>query len=217
MRSIVFGGHGKVALLLSPLLSAAGHEVTAVIRDPAQSADIVATGANPLVADLATAQIDELATIITGHDAVVWSAGAGGGNPARTEAIDRDAAIRSMDAAALAQVDRYIMVSYFGAGPNHGVDPADSFFAYAEAKAAADAHLRASGLAWTILGPSRLTDDPPTGTIEFGDDISGGHVPRADVAKVAVEVLERPATAGSTIEFNTGATPIADAVTTFEH
>ena len=216
MRIIIFGGHGKVALLASPLLTAAGHEVTSVIRDPDQSVDIVATGASPLVANLAELQVDDMAEIISGHDAVVWSAGAGGGDPTRTEAIDRDAAIRSMDAAALAGVDRYVMVSYFGAGANHGVDPANSFYPYAEAKAAADAHLETSGLAWTILGPSGLTDDPATGAIEVGDGISGSQVPRADVAHVAAEVLERPATAGSTIAFNTGPTPISEAVSTFE-
>ena len=36
---------------------------------------------------------------------------------------------------------RYVMVSYFGAGPDHGVPEGDSFFAYADAKTAADAAL----------------------------------------------------------------------------
>jgi len=90
----------------------------------------------------------------------------GGGDAARTYAVDRDAAIRTIDAALAAGVDRFVMVSYFGAGPDHGVDPDNGFFAYAEAKAAADAHLRASGVEYTILAPSTLTDDDPTGMIE---------------------------------------------------
>src|SRR5690554_304023 len=90
------------------------------------------------------------AAAIEGHDALVWSAGAGGGNPTRTYAVDRDAAIRSMDAAARAGVERYVMVSYIGSSPDHGVPENDSFFAYAEAKAAADDYLRRSDLAWTI-------------------------------------------------------------------
>src|SRR5881392_407658 len=80
----------------------------------------------------------EVAEALSGHDAVVWSAGAGGGNPGRTYAVDRDAAIRSMDAAAQFGVGRYVMVSYLGAGPDHGIPAESSFFAYAEAKAAAD-------------------------------------------------------------------------------
>ena len=112
---------------------------------------------------------------------MVWSAGAGGGSPERTYAVDRDAAIRSMDAAAEAGVGRYVMVSYFGAGPDHGVPADNSFFAYAEAKAAADAYLRGTGLDWTILGPGALTDGPGNGLIDVdpADTSDGtGHLPR---------------------------------------
>ena len=71
-----------------------------------------------------------------------------------------------MEAATRAGVERYVMVSYFGAGPDHGVPGDDPFYPYADAKSAADEHLQDSGLAWTILRPSRLTDDPGTGRIE---------------------------------------------------
>lgn len=210
-RILLIGGHGKVALLAAPLLTAAGHDVTSVIRNPEHADDVAATGAVPLVADVERLDIDRLAQLVRGHDAVVWSAGAGGGDPVRTYAVDRDAAIRSIDAAAAAGVSRYVMVSYFGAGPDHGVSPDHSFYAYAEAKAAADAHLRASGLEWTILAPSTLTLDAPTGRIDTGAAESGS-VSRADVAAVIVATLDEPATAGRTIRFNTGDTPIAEAL-----
>ena len=48
-RIIVLGGHGKVALLLEPLLVARGDTVTAVIRNQDHEADVVATGATPVV------------------------------------------------------------------------------------------------------------------------------------------------------------------------
>ncbi len=210
-RILLIGGHGKVALLAAPLLTAAGHDVTSVIRNPEHADDVAATGAVPLVADVERLDIDRLAQLVRGHDAVVWSAGAGGGDPVRTYAVDRDAAIRSIDAAAAAGVSRYVMVSYFGAGSDHGVSPDHSFYAYAEAKAAADAHLRASGLEWTILAPSTLTLDAPTGRIDTGAAESGS-VSRADVAAVIVATLDEPATAGRTIRFNTGDTPIAEAL-----
>jgi uncharacterized protein YbjT (DUF2867 family) len=216
MRIVIIGGHGKVALLLAPLLTGAGHEVTSLIRNPAHADDVAETGATPVVADVASLDVDPLAAHLSGHDAVVWSAGAGGGDPERTYAVDRDAAIRSMDAAAAVGVGRYVMVSYFGAGPDHGVPEDNSFFAYAEAKAAADAHLRSTDLAWTILGPSALTTDAGTGRIEVGEGITGGRVPREDVARVAAAVLERPTTAGATIDFNTGPTPIDEALARFE-
>ena len=172
---------------------------------------MAATGADPVVADVEKLDAQEIAELLGGHDAVVWSAGAGGGSPERTYAVDRDAAIRSMEAAEQAGVKRYVMVSYMGAGKDHGVDPENGFYAYAEAKAAADEHLRRSGLDWTILGPSALTDDPGTGRISTGP-AQDGSVSRADVAAVAAEVLEQPGTVGQFIEFINGQTPIRDAV-----
>ncbi|OBK77017.1 NAD(P)-dependent oxidoreductase, partial [Mycobacterium sp. 1165178.9] len=151
-----------------------------------------------------------LADLVTGHDAVVFSAGAGGGNPERTYAVDRDAAIRVIDAAAQAGVKRFVMVSYFGASPDHGVPQDDPFFAYAEAKAAADAHLRDSDLEWTVLGPGRLTLEPATGKVAVGQ--AKGQVSRADVALVAAAALADDSTVRRTIEFNNGDVPIAQAL-----
>ena len=210
-RILIIGGHGKVALLLAPLLVERGDEVTSVIRNRDHSAEVAATGAAPLVADIESLSVDELADLFRGHEAVVWSAGAGGGNPARTYAVDRDAAIRSMDAAAVAGASRYVMVSYFGARADHGVDSDNPFFAYAEAKAAADDHLRGSDLAWTVLGPSSLTLGAPTGRIDTTGNESGS-VSRADVAAVVAAALADDATIGRTIRFNSGGVPIPEAI-----
>lgn len=209
---IIIGGHGKVALHLARILHERGDRVSSVFRNPDHSADVAGTGAEPVTADIEQLGTDELADLVAGHDAVVFSAGAGGGDPARTYAVDRDAAIRVIDAAEQAGVRRFVMVSYFGAGPNHGVPQDDSFFAYAEAKAAADEHLRASGLDWTVLGPGRLTQEPATGRIAIGE--AKGSVSREDVAMVAAAVLADDATIGRTIEFNSGDVPIADALAT---
>lgn len=210
-RILIIGGHGKVALLLEPLLAGRGDTVTAVVRNPDHEHDVQATGANALVADIQTFDTDQLTNLIAGNDAVVWSAGAGGGSLERTYAVDRDAAIRSIDAAVSAGVRRYVMVSYYGASRDHGVPADNPFHAYAEAKAAADDHLRASGLAWTIVAPSTLTLDPPTGRIDTTATESAS-VSRADVAAVIAAVLSDVATAGRTIRFNSGDAPIADAL-----
>ena len=212
-RIAIIGGHGKVALHLSALLTEEGHSVTSFIRNPDHAADVAATGAVPSVLDVENATTAALAEALKGHDAVVWSAGAGGGNPARTYAVDRDAAIRSMDAAAEANVGRYVMVSYLGAGKDHGVPEDHAFFAYAEAKAAADEYLRGTGLAWTILGPGSLTDQPGTGRIDVGPSPQGGReTSRSNTAAVAAAVLDLPETAGRTIEFRDGTLPIAAAL-----
>lgn len=221
MRIAIIGGHGKVALELHPLLTQQGHEVDAIIRNPEHVPDVEERGATAVVADVESLSTEELADLLGGHDLVVWSAGAGGGNPARTYAVDRDAAIRSMDAAEQAGVERYVMVSYHGAGPDHGIPEDEPFFAYAEAKAAADAHLRASGLDWTIVAPGSLSLEAPTGhllVLGHGPGASDvrpagtAQVPRADVARVVAAVVARDDLAGATLEFVTGPTPIEQAL-----
>lgn len=207
---VIIGGHGKVALKLERLLADRGDRVDAVIRNPEHAADVEAAGARAVVADVELLDVDGLAELLSGHDAVVWSAGAGGGNPSRTIAVDRDAAIRSMAAAERAGVRRYVMVSYFDS-PDRGVPADNPFHHYAEAKADADEHLAATGLDWTILGPGRLTDDPATGAIDASAPASGA-VSRADVAAVAAAALADDRSIGRTIRFAAGHTPIAEAV-----
>jgi uncharacterized protein YbjT (DUF2867 family) len=211
-RIVIIGGHGKVALYLARILTERGDEVTSVFRNPDHADDVSATGARPLVADIEALDSDALANLLTGHDAVVFSAGAGGGNPVRTYAVDRDAAIRVIDAAQQGGVRRFVMVSYFGAGPDHGVPQDNPFFPYAEAKAAADAHLRASDLDWTVLGPGRLTLEPATGLIAVGAATRDQEVSRENVALVAAAALNDESTVGRTINFNNGDRPIADAL-----
>lgn len=213
-RIAIIGGHGKVALELSRILSEEGTDVTSFIRNPDHGTDVAATGATPVVLDVEHSTTAEIAEALRNHDAVVWSAGAGGGSPERTYAVDRDAAIRSMDAAAAAGVGRYVMVSYLGAGPDHGIPEDSSFFAYAEAKSAADSYLRGTDLHWTILGPGALTDGPGNGLIDVNpaDDSGGRETARANVALVAAAVLGLPSTAGRTIEFRDGDLPIAAAL-----
>ena len=212
-RLLVIGAHGKVALLAQPLLVADGHQVSGVVRNPDHVTDVEATGATAVVGDLETMDSAAIENLVQGHDVVVWSAGAGGGDPTRTMAVDRDAAIRTIDACAEAGVPRFVMVSYFGAGPDHGVDPENSFFHYAEAKAAADEHLRASTLAWTILKPSALTLDGPTGLIAANDEVAGS-VSRGNVARVIASVVRHPDDVRARdISFNDGDQPIDEVIT----
>ncbi|MDO5502838.1 MAG: SDR family oxidoreductase [Actinomycetia bacterium] len=213
---IIIGGHGKVALLLAPLLTEAGHTVRSWIRNPEHVAEVEQSGAEAIVADLEIMSAEDMAGLLREceADAIVWSAGAGGGDPARTRAVDRDAALRSMEASVIAGVRRYVMVSYFGAGPDHGVSQDNPFFHYAQAKTEADGALAETQLDWTILRPSALTLDEPTGRIETGPDVTASEVSRANVAAVAAAALDTPQTIGRTIAFNDGDTPIAQALST---
>ena len=208
---LIIGGHGKVALRLAPILTSRGDAVTSIIRNPEHTDDVSRTGATARVADVSSLDEESLVDLFRGHDAIVWSAGAGGGDPERTYAVDRDAAIRSMSAAAAAGVSRYVMVSYIGSRRDHGVAQDDPFFAYAEAKSIADEHLRGTDLEWTILAPGPLTLQEPTGLISVADP-GDGRVTRADVAAVAAATLADPSTIRRTIPFGNGETPIAEAI-----
>ena len=116
-----------------------------------------------------------------------------------------------MDAAAATGATRYVMVSWIGSRADHGVAPENSFFAYADAKWAADEHLRGGLLDWTILGPGTLTVDPPTGRIEL-DPTGRGEVARADVAAVIAATIADDSTVGRSIRFGNGDVPIAQAI-----
>ena len=47
---IIFGGHGKVALHLSRILSDRGYQVSAVFRNPDHTDEVAGTGPGPLSA-----------------------------------------------------------------------------------------------------------------------------------------------------------------------
>ena len=209
MRVTIFGGHGKIALILAPMLVDAGHEVTSVVRNPDHVADIEATGARAVVSSVEDADVDGLVELLSGQDAVVWSAGAGGGDPERTYAVDRDAAIRSMEAARAAGAGRYVMVSFSGSSPDVLVPEDNPFRHYQDAKIAADDHLRASDLDWTVLGPGTLTLEPGTGAVNPDARFNDGDVTSRElVAQVALAVLSDSRASGKTLVFGDGEVPI---------
>ena len=169
-KAVIIGAHGKIALLAAPRLVDACYAVDGLIRNPDHADDVRATGANPVQLSLEDASVDDLAQAFEGADAVVFSAGAGGGNPARTDAVDHKGAIRAMDAAQQAGVSRFVMVSYSRALVDvDTLNPDDSFFPYAKAKHDADEYLRSTTLDYTILGPGRLTLEPATEKIVLAD------------------------------------------------
>lgn len=171
-KVLLIGGHGKVALLATPKLIDASLTVTSLFRNPDHTAEIEELGATPLLRDVTELSVEDWAEVMRDVDTVVWSAGNGGKNgPDATYAIDRDAAIASIDGATSLGEDapRYIMVSYIGA-TKHTVDPSHSFYPYAASKKAADEHLAASGLDYLILAPAALTLDEVDGISVIADD-----------------------------------------------
>jgi uncharacterized protein YbjT (DUF2867 family) len=212
MRIVIAGGHGQIALRLERLLAARGDEVAGIIRRAEQADDLREAGAEPLVCDLESASVEEVAGLMEGADAAVFAAGAGPGSTAgRKDTVDRGAAVLFADAAERAGVRRYIVVSSMGADPAHQGD--EVFDAYLRAKGEADASVRArTGLDWTILRPGMLTNDAGTGLVRLEASTGRGPVPRDDVAAVLAELVDTPATAGLTLELISGSAPVTVAI-----
>ncbi len=208
MQIVVAGGHGQIAMLLHPLLMARGHHVRALMRNPDHADDVRRAGAEPVLCDLEAE--DDVAEAVGPADAVVFAAGAGpGSGAARKLTVDRDGAIRLIDAAGRNGIRRYVMI-----GAMHAEEPRgdEVFRTYLRAKAEADEALRRSGLDYTIVRPGRLTNDPGRGCVRLAARLPRGEIPRADVAAVLAHVLETPATAGCQFDVTSGDQPIAEAV-----
>lgn len=106
------------------------------------------------------ATVDQIAAAVSGRHAVVFAAGAGpGGGAARKLTMDRDGAIKLLEATAAAS--HYVMLS--GIGAENPPDGDDVISVYLRAKAEADAAVMASDRHWTIMRPGGLTDEPGTG------------------------------------------------------
>jgi uncharacterized protein YbjT (DUF2867 family) len=216
MRVVIAGGHGQIALRLTKLLTADGHSVVGLVRNPAHEADIAAAGGEAAVLDLESADVESVAKVLEGADVAIFSAGAGpGSGNDRKDTVDRGAAGLLADAAEQAGVRRHIQVSSMGADRVDQLDPDDSFTVYLKAKKAAEDDLRArDGLDWTVLRPGSLTNDPGTGLVLLADKTGRGSITRDDVALVLAGLCDTPAAIGRTLELIAGDTPVAEALAT---
>lgn len=209
----VAGAHGKIALRLTGLLAGRGDVVRGLIRNPDHAAEVRAQGGEPVLCDLERSSVEEVAAAVTGAEAVVFAAGAGPGSGAeRKLTMDRDGAIRLLEATAGSGIP-YVIVSSVGAeNPPPESGDEDVFSVYLRAKAQADAAVQASDRPWTILRPGGLTDDPGTGRIRLDTEPFRGQVTRDDVAAVLADVLADPRAAGRILYVNGGEEPIGDAL-----
>lgn len=168
----------------------------------------------------------------TNPSTIIWAAGAGGGSPERTKAVDNEGAIRSMDATAKAGVTkRYIIISAIDVGDkknkpepewyNDGDrDRSDKVWGaigpYMVAKLAADTSLVTENsrrrLDYTIVRPGGLSQEPGTGKISAGKVHLNNMIPREDVASVVIECMKNEGTKGLAIDCVGGETPVREAI-----
>jgi uncharacterized protein YbjT (DUF2867 family) len=211
MDVAIAGAHGKVARRLARLLTKRGDRVRGLIRNPDHAGDLRADGTEPVVCDLETAGADDVAEAIRGAEAVVFAAGAGPGSGAQRKwTVDRDGAVKLLDAARIAGAERYVIVSSVGAeNPPQGDDV---FSVYLRAKAEADRAVMASDRAWTIVRPVSLTDDPGTGRVRIDVERLEGDVPRDDVAAVLAAAIHEPRSTHLILYVTSGDVPVDEAL-----
>lgn len=212
-RIAIIGAHGKVAQQLMRQLYDRGDEFVGVVRDPEHADDVYRFGGDGVLLDIEHAAPEQLAAVMTGCDAVVFSAGAGpGSGVVRKRTVDYEGSVKSAAAALQSGVRRFIQVSAMGVDAPVPDDADPTWAAYVQAKRDADLSLRQQDLDWTILRPGALTLDEGTGRVRLGEIVPRGTIPRADVAALIVATLEDPRTIGHAWEATSGETAITEAV-----
>lgn len=210
-KVFLIGATGGVGRHVLRLLRDQGVAVSGLHRDPAQAAAIRDAGAAAVHGDLVRDSARTLATAMQGHDAVVFTAGAGG-DPDLVTAVDERGAIKSVDAAALAGVRRFVLVSVFMDAWRGENSPGPGFERYMAAKRTADVHLSGTDLDWLIVRPGTLTDEPGTGRVQAGAALAYGEIPRADVAAVIAHTVFSPALNRQAVEITAGSQTVEGAL-----
>ncbi|SFS46243.1 SDR family oxidoreductase [Halostagnicola kamekurae] len=205
MRVLVAGAHGQVGQHVTSIVADSAHDARGMVRSESQVEDIESLGAEPVVADLT----EEVGHAVEGCDAIVFAAGSGGD---AVWDVDRDGAIRLVEAAERRGVDRFVMLSSLGAD-TPSMAP-EALRDYLNAKAEADERLRESDLTYTIVRPGELTTEEGTGRVRTAADLErkDGDISREDVACVLVTAIPMESTYDRTFEVLSGDEPIETAL-----
>lgn len=196
MKICLIGGSRGTGAQLAQLATAAGHEVTVLSRNdnPASPFPLVVGDAtDPAVA----------AAAMAGSDAVVVTVGGARGVRNQRAKVTRSV----VEAMQQTGVRRLVVQSSVGAGDSGSLlrGPLGLLTKVLLATALADHNdqeciVTESGLDWTVVRPTGLTDKPATGVRRIvepgGTGNVSGTVTRGDVAAYLLSILEDPATVG---------------------
>lgn len=211
MKVFIIGVSGAVGRLLAGRLIDRGDDVLGLVRRAEQRAGLSARGVDASVADLAQLTADSLASMLGGVDALVYTAGSNGGAREVTAAIDGEGVVKALEAAGLAAVHRFALVSVLPeAGRGQDLNEDEEF--YFAVKKLIDVTVSESDLDWLILRPSLLVDRPGIGTVALGPAQPHDEITREDVAATLAELLHEPRIRRQILELNQGSTPIIIAV-----
>lgn len=146
-----------------------------------------------------------------GCDAIVFTAGSGGSTGAdQTLLIDLDGAVKTVEAAELLGIKRFIMVSAFQA--NNRENWSEVIKPYYVAKHYADRALLNSELTYTIIRPGGLVNEPGTGHVNAAEKLERGSIAREDVAATIFAALTEEHTYKRSFDLIAGETAIPQAL-----
>ncbi|AYW48643.1 NAD(P)-dependent oxidoreductase [Tetragenococcus osmophilus] len=219
MNVLVIGAHGSVGnLVVDKLQENSQHTPIAMVRKKEQQESFQNQGVKTVLADLED-PIDTLVQAASGADAIVFAAGSGGSTGAdKTMFVDLDGAVKSVEAAKKANIDRFVIVSAMGS--QQWLEPHPEWLEklgpYYPAKFYADQWLKNSGLNYTIVRPGLLSDDEAKDKIQVADtpDAFGDQtdITRSDVAQIVVESLANEHTKKKEFDVVNGDTKISEAL-----
>ncbi|MFE6888737.1 NAD(P)-dependent oxidoreductase [Streptomyces sp. NPDC057694] len=201
MKLTVFGATGGIGQEIVRQALAAGHGVTAVVRDPAR---LTVTGERLEVVRADLSDPESLRPAVAGRDAVLSGLGARRRADAGVATTLTRSVLRAMETEG---VRRLIVVSAAPVGPQPTGSPfADRLMiglvgvalkpVYADLTAM-EAELAGSACDWTSVRPPRLQDKPLTGVYRKavgGFPRSGRLIARTDVAHAMLAMVDDPAT-----------------------
>ncbi len=114
MKVFIIGIGGGVGRRVAQQLMNLGHQVDGFVRNPKKGADLAKSGISSTVGDIVKMSVSEIASALSGSDAIVFSAGAGGPDSAEaTKQVDGDGPLKLAAAAKEAKVERFVLVSVF--------------------------------------------------------------------------------------------------------
>lgn len=203
MKILVIGATGPQGRELLSQGVAAGHEMTAAVRN--MDVEGLPAGARKVRVDVT--EPETLAMAVTGQDAVVSSLGSGLSR--RPMTMLSEGTRHLAEAMKGAGVRRLICITGIGAGDSKGhggfvydniIQPLLLDEVYKD-KTRQEEVVKTSGLDWTLVRPGQLTNGPRTGHFEAYTDLSEitvGKISRADVASFILIHLTDPVTIGMT-------------------
>lgn len=192
MNVLIIGAHGQIGQHLVDEMKMEGiHTPIAFVRKEEQVQEFESKGVEARLGNLEDS-ILEIQKRMTDIDAIIFTAGSGGSTGAdKTLLIDLDGAVKTMEAAKANNINRFIIVSAFGAESRERWS--EQLKPYYVAKHFADEWLRATELNYTIVRPGMLENQESIGKFLIEETIRDSEtmtIPRIDVAKVLLETLD---------------------------